>query len=86
MARTTCWEYAILTQQADREMLQIDYAGPHQVADEDVPRGALGFSMGALGSKGWELVSVAASWQGEGVHVTKYYFKRQHDEDRGLKQ
>jgi hypothetical protein len=85
MAKSTPWEYAILTQQADQHMLQIEYGGPHQVAEEDVPKGTLVFTLGALGSKGWELVSVESSWQGEGVHVTKFYFKRQHDDDRKLK-
>ena len=85
MAKTTPWEYAIVTQEGDREMIEIDYAGPHQVANEDVPKGALGFTLGALGSRGWELVSVTASWRADGVYVTKLYFKRQHDDDRGLK-
>jgi hypothetical protein len=85
MARTTPWEYAIVTQEGDREMVEIDYAGPHQIANEDVPKGALKFTLGALGGKGWELVSVTASWRGDSVYVTNFYFKRHHDEDRALK-
>ncbi|MEA2529385.1 MAG: hypothetical protein QOG89_1029 [Thermomicrobiales bacterium] len=85
MAKTTPWEYATVTQEGDQDMVQIDYAGPHRVAHEDVPKGALGFTMGALGSKGWELVSVTASWRADSVYVTRLYFKRPHDEDRDLK-
>lgn len=85
MAKVTPWEYAIVTQEGDKNMIQIEYAGPHQVADEDVPKGALGFTLGALGGKGWELVSVTSAWHGEGVHLTKFFFKREHDEDRGLR-
>ncbi|HEY7034081.1 MAG TPA: hypothetical protein VH482_22275 [Thermomicrobiales bacterium] len=85
MARTTAWEYAILTQEGEREMIEIEYAGGDHVANEDVPKGALGFTLGSLGNKGWELVSVTASWRGDSVYVTTFYFKRQHDGDRGLK-
>jgi hypothetical protein len=85
MAKTTPWEYAIVTQEGDQAMIEIDYAGGHQVAKEDVPKGALGFTLGELGNKGWELVSVTASWRADSVYVTKLYFKRQYDDDRGLK-
>jgi hypothetical protein len=86
MAKTTPWEYAIVTQEGDREMIEIDYAGGHQVAKEDVPKGALGFTLGELGSKGWEMISVTASWRADGAYVTRHYFKRQHDDDRELKE
>lgn len=86
LVRITQWEYAIVTQEGDREMIHIDYAGGHQVAHEDVPRGALGFTLGELGHRGWEMVSSTASWRGEGLHVMQIFFKRPHDDDRGLKQ
>ena len=41
--------------------------------------------MGALGGKGWELVTVTASWRADGIYLTKFYFKRPHDDDRGLR-
>lgn len=86
MARVTRWEYATVTQEGDQAMVQIAYAGGHQVAHEDVPKGALGFTLGELGQRGWELVTSTASWKTDGVYVTHLYFKRPHDDDRGLKE
>ena len=55
------------------------------MAHHDVPKGALDFTLGELGGKGWELVSMTASWQADSLYVTHFYFKRPHDDHRGLK-
>ena len=79
------WEYAIVTQQNDHDLIKIHFAGPQEVAHHDIPKGALPFTLGELGSKDWELVSVTASWQADSAYVTQFYFKRPHEGHRGLR-
>jgi len=85
MARTTQWEYAHITQESDRPTIRIDYSAPHEVEVDDAPAGAFAFTLGELGGKGWELVSVTASWRADGAYVTILYFKRPHNDDRRLR-
>lgn len=79
------WEYAIVTQEGDRDSIRIHYAGAEQVAHHDVPKGALDFTLGELGSKDWELVSVTSSWRADSVYMTQFYFKRPHEGHRSLR-
>jgi hypothetical protein len=73
------WEYAIVTQDSERDKIDVKYAGPDKVAHHDMNKGALDRIMGALGGKDWELVSVTASWRADQHYVTEFYFKRPHD-------
>jgi len=76
------WEYAIVTQDGEKDMVGIQYAGPEQVAHHDVPKGALQFTLGEMGGKDWELVSVTASWRADSHYVTQFFFKRPHEGHR----
>jgi hypothetical protein len=79
------WEYAVVSQDGEREMVEIKYAGPEQVDHHDVPKGALQFTLGELGGKEWELVSVTASWRADSHYVTQFFFKRPHEGHRALR-
>jgi hypothetical protein len=86
MPRTTHWKCTWITHERGKAAFQIDYSSPHQVEIETSPNAALAFTLGELGGDGWEMVSVTASWQGEGAYATVYYFKRPHDGGRHLRE
>jgi hypothetical protein len=78
------WEYAVLTMDAGGNMFWVGYSGPDTVETTDHALRNFGGALGELGSKGWELVSVAQSANQQGGLDEKLYFKRPHDPARPL--
>jgi hypothetical protein len=73
------WEYAIVTQDSERDKIDVKYAGPERVVHHDLHKKGLDHMLGALGGKAWELVSVTSSWRADSHFVTQLFFKRPHE-------
>lgn len=76
---TQGWEYAVVTEDSERDKIGVKYIGPENIAEEDAHKQSLDLMVGALGGKNWELVTVSASWWVDSHFVRQYFFKRPHD-------
>jgi hypothetical protein len=82
---TQRWEYCVLTLDAGGNTFWVGYTGPHDVNNNDHALGDFGITLGELGDRGWELVSVAQSANTVGGLDEKLYFKRPHRPARKLR-
>jgi hypothetical protein len=80
------WEYAVITEEGERETVGLAYAGPDRASDHEVPKRAFHLLLGEMGGKGWELISVTASWRPDSHYVTQLFFKRPHEGHGGAEE
>ena len=79
------WEYAIIFRSPD-PTIRVTYTVEGDIDEEELPHNVIDMTLGDLGYKGWELVSVATMESSSIGRITEYYFKRPHDPNRGLRE